>query len=302
MWFVFSVLALFFWSGSDLFSKIGCADSADRYSHLKMVTDVGIVMGLHAAYEIFIGGTEMNAGIILTYLPVSMLYIVSMAIGYLGLRYIELSISSPVCNSSGALVAVITLAADGADGFAPLQLIAVAVVAAGVVSLGITEAREDEALREARRDSSNWKYTGSRAAFIIPVIYCLIDALGTFADSRVLMVLDEAGANAAYELTFFAAGAVSAAYVYGAKKQKAVLKQEIPKFAGAVCETAGQFAYIYALADSSHVALAAPIISSYCVLSVVWSRIFLREKLSAKHYISIAATAAGIITLGIFDA
>ena len=39
----------------------------------------------------------------------SLLYIGSMALGYLGLRYIELSISSPICNSSGALVAVLTL-------------------------------------------------------------------------------------------------------------------------------------------------------------------------------------------------
>ena len=33
--------------------------------------------------------------IIVTYLPVSLLYILSMALGYMGLRYIELSISSP---------------------------------------------------------------------------------------------------------------------------------------------------------------------------------------------------------------
>ena len=102
MWFWFAIITLICWSGSDLFSKIGCRSSNDQYSHLKMVTAVGVVMGLHAAYEIFVGGVEINASVILTYLPVSMLYILSMAIGYLGLRYIELSISSPICNSSGA--------------------------------------------------------------------------------------------------------------------------------------------------------------------------------------------------------
>lgn len=59
--------------------------------------------------------------------------------------------------------------------------------------------------------------------------------------------------------------------------RKLVPKREGPKYLGALCETAGQFAYIYALADTEHVALAAPIISAYCVLSVVWSRIFLKE-------------------------
>ena len=102
MWFTFAIIALLCWSGSDLFSKIGCQDASDKYSHLKMVMAVGVVMGLHAAYEIFFNGVEMSWNVIWTYLPVSLLYILSMAIGYLGLRYIELSISSPICNSSGA--------------------------------------------------------------------------------------------------------------------------------------------------------------------------------------------------------
>ena len=68
-----------------------------------------------------------------------------------------------------------------------------------------------------------------------------------------------------------------------------------------MCETAGQFAYIYALADTEHVALAAPIISAYCVASVLWSRIFLKEKLSWKHYAMIALVVAGIVILGIYD-
>ena len=102
MWFWFSVIALLCWSGSDLFSKIGCREANDKTAHLKMVMAVGIVMGLHACFEIFVNGVEINMQIIMTYLPVSLLYILSMAMGYIGLRYIELSISSPICNSSGA--------------------------------------------------------------------------------------------------------------------------------------------------------------------------------------------------------
>ena len=92
MWFWLSLIALLCWSGSDLFSKIGCRDPRDKFSPLKMVIAVGVVMGLHAAYEIFVGGTEINLSILLTYLPVSLLYIGSMTLGYVGLRYIELSI------------------------------------------------------------------------------------------------------------------------------------------------------------------------------------------------------------------
>ena len=187
-----------------MFSKIGCRDGRDKYNPLKMVIAVGVVMGLHAAYEIFVGGAVVTWNVIWTYLPVSLLYIGSMTLGYVGLRYIELSISSPICNSSGALVAVLCL------------------------------------------------ITGTLDVVII-------------------------------------------------KKDKLVFKAEAPKYAGALFETAGQFAYIYALADEAHVALSAPIISAYCVASVLWSRIFLKEKLSWKHYAMIALVVVGIVTLGIFD-
>ena len=301
MWFVFAVIALLCWSGSDLFSKIGCQDAKDKYSHLKMVMAVGLVMGIHAAYEIFVGGTEINGDVILTYLPVSMLYIASMAIGYLGLRYIELSISSPICNSSGAVVAILIFATRGFGELPPEAIAAVALVCVGVVALGITEAREDDELRRARQDASNHHYAKSFIAILLPIIYCLLDALGTFADTIVLETLDEDSAIVAYELTFLAVGIVCAIYVLGVKKQKLLPKQEAPKYAGAICETAGQFAYIYALADTKHAALAAPIISAYCVASVLWSRIFLKEKLSIKHYGSILLVVAGIVILGILD-
>ena len=85
------------------------------------------------------------------------------------------------------------------------------------------------------------------------------------------------------------------------KKQKLLPKQEGPKYLGAIFETAGQFAYIFALSDTAHVALAAPIISAYCAASVLWSRIFLKEKLSWKHYAMIALVVIGIVTLGVFD-
>ena len=48
-------------------------------------------------------------------------------------------------------------------------------------------------------------------------------------------------------------------------------------------------------------AISAPIISAYCVASVVWSRIFLKEKLSWKHYAMIALVVVGIVMLGVFD-
>lgn len=301
MWFWLSLIALLCWSGSDLFSKIGCQGEDDKLSHLKMVIAVGTVMGLHATYEIFLGGVEISVGVFLTYLPVSLLYISSMMIGYLGLRYIELSISSPICNSSGALVAVLCLVTGGIGEIVPMQLAATALVCAGVIGLGVVEAHEDDALRRARQNEANRHYAKSWLALALPVIYCLLDALGTFADSLVLETLNEDSANVAYELTFLLAGLVCFVYVVFIKKDRLLPRREAPKYVGALFETAGQFAYIYAIADSAHVAMAAPIISSYCVASVLWSRIFLREKLSKKHYAMVLLVVVGIVILGCYD-
>lgn len=301
MWFLFSVIAMLAWSGSDLFSKIGCMDIKDKYSHLKMVTAVGVVMGIHAFYTIASGKAAVTADVLLTYLPVSLLYILSMAIGYLGLRYIELSISSPICNSSGALVAILTIVIFKTE-VGVFQAVALIAVCAGVIGLGFVNMTEDDELRELRQADSNRKYSKSILAIMIPVLYCLIDALGTFADSLVLEKLDENAANSAYELTFLTVGIVSAIYVFGYRKEKILPRAELPRYTGAIFETVGQFFYIFALADSSHVMFSAPIISGYCAVSVIWSRLLLKEKLSYKHYLMIAITVFGIVILGLFDA
>ena len=296
-WFLLAVVALLFWSGSDFFSKLGSKPD-DKLSHWKMVMAVGLVMGLHAAYEVFFGGVEISLDIIITYLPASLLYILSMTIGYIGLRYIELSVSSPICNSSGAIVALACFFILH-EKMAPLQTAAVTVICFGVLLLGIVSYTEDDEKRALRQSKSEVKYTKSLIALLIPVMYCLIDAAGTFADKILLETLDEESANVAYEFTFLLMGIVAAVYVLIIKREPLTRSRDLPKLLGGICETAGQLAYVFAL--SAYAIGAAPVISAYCVVSVLWSRIFLKEKLSWKHYASIAVTVIGIVLLGLFE-
>ncbi len=125
-------------------------------------------------------------------------------------------------------------------------------------------------------------------ALAMPRAYCVLDAAGTFADSRVLEIISAAPwkdsrgqRQRAYELTFLLA-ACSASSMWCSSRRTAGAENGGPQVLGAVCETAGQFAYIYAIADTEHLAMSAPIIASYCAASVLWSRIFLKEKLSWK--------------------
>ena len=197
--------------------------------------------------------------------------------------------------------AVLTLLFVGGEDYSPLALLAIALVCVGAIGLGVVDATEDPELRAERQKDGNYKYAKSFLALALPVAYCILDAAGTFADNRVLETLDEGSANCAYELTFLAAAVFCFIYVVLIKKDRLVPKMEGPKYLGAICETAGQFAYIYAIADTSHLAMSAPIISSYCAASVLWSRLFLKEKLSWKHYGMICLVVIGIAIMGIFD-
>ena len=307
MWLILALTALLFWSGSDLFSKMGSKPN-DKYSHWKMVIAVGLVMGIHAIIEM-LTGTPVSFQAILYYLPASSMYILSMIFGYVTLRYIELSVSSPICNSSGALAAILCFLVLGQtiDG---LSTVGVVLVCVGVLLLCISEYTENEEARRARQSKANVKYSKSVLAILLPILYCIIDALGSFFDTMILdeentvlpnifHYLPEDTANVAYELTFLFMALVAAIYVFIIRKDTVVIKAEGFKGLGAVCETIGQLAYIYAL--SANAVAAAPVISAYCAASVLWSRIFLKEKLSWKHYASIAVVFAGIIILGVAE-
>ncbi len=298
-WFVLSLLAIFFWSGSDFFSKLGSPET-DKNNHLKLTVIVGLVMGIHAFYMMTAGGVEVSLKDIIIYLPASICYIVSMAVGYAGLRYIELSISSPVCNSSGAVAAILCALVLGQtmDG---IQFAGTVLVTLGVLAIEAVDIKLDH--RFAKKD----KYVNSLKAVLYPLIYCAIDGLGTFADAWLLgSYIEEDPANVAYELTFLVTGIFTLIYLLGVKKDYfwkkpagEMIRLELPKVLAAVVETAGQYFYIFAL--SANAILAAPLISAYCVASMVWSHIFLKERLTVGKYIAIAITVAGIIVLGMGD-
>lgn len=297
MWFLFAAFTILAWSGSDLFSKMGSKPD-DPYSHWKMVMSVGLVMGLHAIYEMTLGGVDFNWNSILIYLPVSFLYILSMVLGYAGLRYIELSVSSPICNSSGAITAILCFFILG-QRMNGIQFFGVLLVCCGVFALALLESIHQRKEMRLENRAIDQKYSKSFLAILFPILYCLIDGLGSFADAVVLDggYLAERQANVAYELTFLFMAIIAFIYVVCIKKQKIIVSKEKPKLAAAVCETAGQFTYVFAI--GANAILAAPAIASYSIFSVLWSRIFLKEKLSAKHYVIIGVVVAGICILGI---
>ncbi len=303
MWFILSLIAIFFWGGSDLFSKMG-SKPTDKYSHWKIVIAVGTVMGIHATIEL-LTGTNFEPMDFIRYLPATFCYIASMILGYVGLRYIMLSIGSPICNSSGAIACILCLVFLGKEHMPDaITWLGIVLVCIGVVGLAFVEKNVDEEVKELSAKKENKKYRTSFIALVFPLLYASLDGLGTFADALLLDTgkVNEDSGNIAYEYTFFLMAIICFIYVYVIKKEKFEKKFDIPKWIGACCETAGQFAYIYALGPKyGNPAVAAPMISAYCVFSVFLSRIVLKEKLSWKHYAVIFTVFAGIIAMGIAE-
>lgn len=326
MMFIFSLIALLCWSGSDFFSKVGTRTN-DKNSHWKVVFAVGFAMGIHFVITL-IGGAIINSlpaetvealpkfvmSLFYTdfvfmdfirYLPVAGLYILAMVIGYIGLRYIELSVSSPICNGSGAFAFLLCIifGLTAKEDITPLAIVGVSLITVGVVGLGFIENLEDEEVKLLRREKSNKKYAKSFLAILLPVLYLIIDGIGTTADEFIFAIEGPTGegiitdysANSAFELTFFLLAIFAFIFLKFVKKDT-VFKGNKHFFFGGICETVGQIFYMAVIFSDYTVGMV--IISAYCAVSVLWGRIFLKERLSWMHYAAIAVAFAGIMCLG----
>ena len=315
MWFVCAAVTMIAWGVADLFYKKG-ADENDHFSHIKTSMIVGFIMGGHAIGTLLITGIDYDPVNLVKYLPVSFMYILSMTIGYFGLRYLELSISSPIQNSSGAVTCLLCLvflhkALDGISAFA------VVIICVGIFFLGLLEHR---AVTNARRiqgsDVDDRRYRIGLVAFFMPILYCIIDALGTFFDAWYLDDIDttplvgvtedtlETVANVSYELTFLICGVIILIFLL---VKRSVSKDTSPvssdrtltlsRILAAVFETAGQATYVYAMSGNG--AVAAPMVASFSIVSLILSRIFLKERLTKLQYAAVTAVMIGIAMLGL---
>lgn len=294
MWFIYSVITLLLWAFADLFYKKGAKED-DKYSHLKTGIMVGFVMGIYATIYIIVKGINFNFLDIIKYLPVSLFYIASMIIGYKGLRYLELSISSPIQNCSGVITALLLLIIFK-ETLGMLDVIGIITIAIGVIILSIIEKNN----KYVRKIDSK-KIVGI-VALLFPIAYCILDGMGTFLDAVYLDKLElitEDAALIAYEYTFFIYGLILFIYLKFIKKEKFTLKNEKDRLGASIFETIGQFFYVFAVSSNS--TLSIPIIASYSIVSILLARIFLKEKLKKNEYIAIFIVLLGIVILGISE-
>ena len=298
MWFIFAILTALAWGCADLFYKKG-SNPADRYSHLKIVVMVGLVMGIHATFYMLTNGLTLDFGELISYLPVSALYIISMTIGYVGLRYIALSVASPIQNSSGVVTSIL-LFIFFTYSLSFLQVFGIAVISIGVIMLAVLE-RKYELVEIQKKEKVDNKFKFGFLAIMFPILYAIFDGAGTFVDAIYLdelALISEDMALLAYEYTFLAVGVVAFIYLR-VKGEKMNVFKEYTRATAAIFETAGQFFYVFAMA--SNAIISAPIIACYSIFSVLLSRIFLKERLTPAQYAVVIIVLFGIGLLGIAD-
>ena len=304
-WLFFSIATALLWGTAELFYKKG-AQPNEKYSHLKICVWVGVVMGAHAIFTLLTQNIGYNPVNLLIYLPVSLFYIISMAFSYFGMRFLEESISDPIENTAGVICALLFVI------FLQEEISALTWVAIGIITVGVLGVSFLENHGETTRKKTYGKKLAI-IAFCMPFVYALLDAVGTFLDDAFFLVEDianapfvdvteetiEAVANTSYELTFalFALGLFI--FMKSKKVKFGPVPQHKDKILAAVFETAGQFTYVYALGGVD--AIAAPILSSVCVVSLLLSRIFLKEKLNWKTYVFITIVIFGILLMAVAE-
>ena len=287
---IYCFFTFLFWGIADLFYKIGNREDK-KYNEIITGIIVGIVMGIHATIYLIINHLSVNVIEMIKYLPVSLCYIASMVIGYRGLRHMELSLVSPIENTSGAITSIF-LIIFFKDKLPPLAYLAILLVFIGIIILSVIEKKEGRVVKLKRINF---------LIILFPIIYCLLDGMGTFLDAVYLdklSLISEDSALLCYEYTFLIYAVIAFIYLK-IKKQKVNLFKERDKMIAAILETAGQFFYVFAMSHNS--TIGATIVGSYCLLSMILSHIFLKEKLSEQKYIGLIIAISGLVLLAVLD-
>lgn len=315
MW-IYLLISTLAWGIAEIFYKKGNTEN-EKYSHLKTTIFVGFFMGIYSLVILFTQDIDLKSFPVnfIYYLPVATCYILSMVLSYFGVKFIEESISDPIENSSIAIVPILC-AIFLKETFELPVVIGIVIVALGVIALSIFD-------KKGNTDRNN-KYGKKLAiiAIIMPICYMFLDSIGTFldifytdsVDSTILINVNENNlehtANCAYELTFFLVAIALFIFLKikgeklfpssgreDVKWYKKIFNQKWKIFA-AIFETIGQATYLFALSSGGGVA-AVILGAGTVIVSLILSRIVLKEKLSIMQYVFISIILYGIIMLSL---
>lgn len=311
-WLFPALIAVFGWGVTDLFLKLS-SRADDRDSHLKISVWYGAWMLV--MIPLALPQSETGAGLVqlVAEHPFvfggALFYALSMLVTNIGLRHLDLSVQSPLENASAAVPPVFFLlwylvtgrASSVSDIASGWDFLGCAVLIAGIVLLAYAERRERPApspVRPAKR-------LGAAALF-----FPLLLSVGTGVETIICGVaLDPTGGRIgeadlillnAVAFVLVGGGAWIAIWAKNGRPYNPVARGEWTKCGAGAFELFAEIAYVFALAINP--TFVSPVGSGYCVVSVVLSRIILRERPGRFRYLSIAIVVVGILLLSLSEA
>ena len=314
IWFLLTLSCIILWGITDILLKKSL-DYSDSLSQYKTFIWIGLVAALSGTIAAVCSDTLLDSIRMLAdnlYLvPVTLFYVVAMFFGLLGAKHLDASVVSPLENIDGAVTAIIlymffafTGRSHVTDSIGIVEIIGTATIAMGVILLGIQEQKLSK--QEINLEEDKKKHRLGALALLFPIAYNLADAASMVAMG--IAVSGEAEVSIPdidfffFECVGFAVATVVVwLYLLIVKKHvyNPFKKTELTRCCAGIGDTLGTMAFTFAV--TLNPILTAPITSSYCLVTIILARIFLKERLTKKQYLSLAILIIGIALLGISE-
>ena len=313
-WLLLTLSCVILWGITDILLKKSL-DYSDSLSQYKTFVWIGIVMAPAGVIMAICSDTLLDSIMMvkdnLYLIPLCVFYAIALFFGLLGAKHLDASVVSPLENIDGAMAAIIlyffflfTGRGHITDKIGLVQLVGTVAIVVGVVLLGIQE--QSLSKQETHLSENKKRHRLGALALIFPIVYNLVDAVSMVA---VGITVSEETEVAIPDIDFFifeSLGFVVVVicvwfYMLIIKKYKynPFKKEELVRCGAATGETFGTMAFTFAVGISP--ILTAPITSSYCFVTIVLARIFLKERLTKKQYLSVAFLVIGIALLGVSE-
>ena len=313
-WLLLTLSCIILWGITDILLKKSL-DYSDPLSQFKTFIWIGLVMALAGGIMGICSDTLPDSirmvGDNLYLIPLCIFYVIALFFGILGTKHLEASVVSPLENIDGAIAAIIlyvfflfTDSTHLTDKIDVVDVVGTVAIVVGVVLLGIQEQKLSK--QEINLTDNKKKHRLGALALIFPIVYNLVDAA-----SMVAMGVTVSGETEVsipdidfffFECVGFTVGTIfvwlylliAKKYVYNPFK-----KTELTRCCAGIGDTLGTMAFTFAV--TLNPILTAPITSSYCLVTIILARIFLKERLTKKQYLSLAILIIGIALLGISE-
>ena len=313
-WLLLTLSAIILWGATDILLKksLQCSDSL---SHFKTFVWIGLIAALSCGVAALCSDTLLDSIRMLAdnlyLIPVTVFYVVAMFFGLLGAKHLDASVVSPLENIDGAITAIIlymffflTGRSHVIDSIGIMDIIGAVAITTGVIFLGIQEHKLSK--QENNLEEDKKKHRLGALALLFPIAYNLADAVSMVATGIAVSGETEVEIPEIDFFFFECFGFLVISifvWIYMLTVKKYVYnpfkKAELPRLGAATCETLGTLTFVFATGINP--ILTAPITSSYCFVTVILARIFLKERLTKKQYLSLAFVIVGIVLLGISE-